>query len=110
MSCTNRRHFLAALAAGPLMRQLQAQAPDAVKAEPDKHAPFKLGVASYSLRKFDRTTAISMIKQLHTRYVNIKEFHLPVRSTPDEIGAARKEFENAGLIITGRREHLVPEG
>jgi sugar phosphate isomerase/epimerase len=62
---------------------------------------FKLGVASYSLRNFDRTTAIAMVKQLNTRYVNIKEFHLPIRSSPEQIAAGRKEFEDAGLVILG---------
>lgn len=60
---------------------------------------FKLGVASYSLRKFSRTQAIAMIQQLKTRYVSIKEFHLPIRSTPEEIARGRKEFEDAGLIV-----------
>jgi len=62
---------------------------------------FRLGVATYSLRKFNRTQAISMIKQLNVRYVNIKEYHLLIRSTPEQIAEGRKEFENAGLIILG---------
>jgi sugar phosphate isomerase/epimerase len=62
-------------------------------------AGFKLGVASYSLRKFSRTQAIEMVKQLNTRYISIKEFHLPVNSTPDEIAIGRKEFQDAGLIV-----------
>jgi sugar phosphate isomerase/epimerase len=62
---------------------------------------FKLGVASYSLRKFSRTAAIGMVKQLNTRYINIKEFHLPIRSTSEQIAAGRKEFQDAGLIILG---------
>ena len=32
----------------------------------------KLGVASYSLRAFSRSEAISMIKELNTPYVSIK--------------------------------------
>jgi sugar phosphate isomerase/epimerase len=62
-------------------------------------AGFKLGVASYSLRKFSRTQAIEMVKQLNTRYISIKEFHLPISSTPEEIARGRKEFEDAGLIV-----------
>jgi sugar phosphate isomerase/epimerase len=62
---------------------------------------FKLGVATYSLRKFSRTAAIGMVKQLNVRYVNIKEFHLPIRSTPEQIAEGRQEFEDAGLIILG---------
>lgn len=62
---------------------------------------FKIGVASYSLRKFPRAEAIQMIKRLGLRYVNIKSYHLPLDSTPDQIRAARKEFEDAGLVIVG---------
>jgi sugar phosphate isomerase/epimerase len=62
---------------------------------------FKLGVASYSLRKFDRTKAIAIVKELKTPYINIKEFHLPIQSRPDQIMAARQEFLDAGLVILG---------
>lgn len=68
---------------------------------PQKSYDLKLGVASYSLRKFSRAQAIQMIKELGTPYVNIKEFHLLYKSTPEELRAGRKEFEDAGLIITG---------
>ena len=61
----------------------------------------KLGVASYSLRAIKRTEAIAMIKKLRTPYVNIKSYHLPYESTPDELAAGRREFEDAGLIIVG---------
>jgi sugar phosphate isomerase/epimerase len=95
MQNIHRRHFLATLAAGGL-----AARPVVAAAESGPES-FKLGVASYSLRKFNRTTAISMIRQLRTPFVNIKEFHLPIRSTPEEVTAGRKEFESAGLIILG---------
>jgi sugar phosphate isomerase/epimerase len=62
---------------------------------------FKLGVASYSLRKFPRAEAIQIIKRLGVEYVNIKSYHLPLESTPDQIREARKEFEDAGLVIVG---------
>ena len=61
----------------------------------------KLGVASYSLRTFDRPEAIAMIKEIGTPYVNIKSFHLPYESTSDEVAAARREFQRAGLTIVG---------
>jgi len=64
-------------------------------------AEFKLGVASYSLRKFPRAEAIQIIKRLGVKYVNIKSFHLPLDSTPDQIRVARGEFEDAGLVIAG---------
>lgn len=64
-------------------------------------ADLKLGVASYSFRKFSREQAIQMTKELGTPYLNVKEFHLPIDSTPDQIAAARKEFAAAGIILAG---------
>ncbi len=61
----------------------------------------KLGVASYSLREFQRGLAIRMIRQLGVSYVSVKEYHLPYRSTPQELEAGVREFEKAGLIIAG---------
>lgn len=62
---------------------------------------FKLGVASYSFREFQRQLAIQDTKKLGVSYINIKEFHLPLNSTPDEIAKGRREFERAGLTILG---------
>ena len=92
---TSRRSFLAA-SAGALAHPVAASS--AIIDDPND---FKLGVATYSLRKFSREQAIAMLKQMHVKYINIKEFHLPVDSTPDEIKAGRKEFEDAGFIIEG---------
>jgi sugar phosphate isomerase/epimerase len=61
----------------------------------------RLGVASYSLRELNRADAIAAIQALRTPYVNIKSFHLPYESTSDEVAAARREFEDAGLTIVG---------
>jgi sugar phosphate isomerase/epimerase len=62
----------------------------------------KLGVASYSLRKFSRPDAIAMIKQLGVQYLSIKELHLPYRDTPEALIRARKEFDDAGVeVVSG---------
>jgi sugar phosphate isomerase/epimerase len=64
-------------------------------------ADIKLGVASYSFRKFSRAQAISMTLQLGTHYLNVKDFHLPLDSTPEQIDAAVKEFHDAGIVLVG---------
>lgn len=91
----SRRTFLGASAAALTFPRIgfTATAPEG--------GGFQLGVASYSLRKFPRAQAIEMIKQLGVKYVNIKDFHLAMNSTPDEIRAAVKEFQDAGLVILG---------
>ena len=61
----------------------------------------KLGVASYSFRKFPRAKAIEMTRALRTPFINIKSFHLPYELAPAELAAGRAEFETAGLRIVG---------
>jgi sugar phosphate isomerase/epimerase len=69
----------------------------------------KLGVTSYSLRKFSRADAIKMIQELHTPYVNIKSFHLPYESSPEQLTAGRRELEAAGLKIVGGGNNNITE-
>ena len=61
----------------------------------------RLGVASYSLRNFPRDRAIEMTKALGVRYINFKSVHLPYDATAEQIAAARREVEAAGLEIVG---------
>ncbi len=67
----------------------------------DNRPALKLGVASYSLREFSRNLAIRMIQKMGVEYVNIKEFHLLYRSSPEERERGRAQFQKAGLTITG---------
>src|ERR1700730_6369332 len=92
---TSRRTFLGASAAALAASQAGFAATNEDPRE------FKLGIASYSLRKFPRAQAISMLKQMHVKYVNIKDFHLAMNASREEIKAGRKEFEDAGFIIEG---------
>jgi sugar phosphate isomerase/epimerase len=100
MHSPSRRKFLRA-ALGTTGSALALPALDGDASTPGESPEFKIGVASYSLRKFPRSQAIQMIQRLGLRYVNIKSFHLPLDSTPDQIREARKEFEDAGLVIVG---------
>jgi sugar phosphate isomerase/epimerase len=61
----------------------------------------KLGVASYSLREFQRGLAIRIIRQLNVAYVSIKEMHLPYRGTPEELRKGANDFARAGIKIAG---------
>jgi sugar phosphate isomerase/epimerase len=65
------------------------------------NADIKLGIASYSFRSFTREKAIQMAKELGTPYLNVKDFHLKLDSTPEQIDAAKKEFSDAGIILVG---------
>jgi len=70
-------------------------------------AGFQIGVASYSLREFQRGLAIRMIKRLGVTQVSVKDFHLPYTSTPAEIAKAVGDFTKAGLkIVSGGNTDL----
>ncbi len=111
----DRRRFLRATTAGAaslaLLRPVQNGRANPGRAgreaaldldeEPAASPAVRLGVASYSLRQLDRKAAIAAIKALGTPYVCIKSMHLPYESSPDELAAGRREFEDAGLEIVG---------
>lgn len=103
MTPTNpsRRRLLKLAALGAAGLALPARAVAGRSAGPDGAASLRLGVASYSLRAFDRDRAIDMIRALRTPYVNIKSFHLPYELSPDELAEGRRAFEDAGLQIVG---------
>jgi sugar phosphate isomerase/epimerase len=92
---TTRRSFFGATAAALAASRtgFGASAP-----EPGE---IRLGVASYSFREFQRPLAIEDTRKLNVQYINIKDFHLPLNSTPEEIARARREFDRAGLTIVG---------
>ncbi|MDX2182126.1 MAG: sugar phosphate isomerase/epimerase [Bryobacteraceae bacterium] len=92
---STRRDFFATTAAAGIAAAPLAAAPNGAP------LPLKLGVASYSLREFSRNLAIKMTKKLGVSYINIKEFHLLYKATPEEREKGRKQFEAAGLTITG---------
>ncbi len=78
-----------------------APGPMATDSRTAPEAPFRLGVASFSLRNFSRAYAIRAIQSLGTPYVNIKSFHQPYESTPEQLQQGRADFESVGLEIVG---------
>ena len=101
----NRRHFIQsgvlgstalALAALPTTLRAAVTKPNRV---PDDG--LKLGVASYTLRKFSLDQAIAMTQEAGVRYICLKDMHLPLKSTPDECQEARRKIEAAGLTLMG---------
>ena len=93
---TSRRAFLGS-AAGMAAASLRArEAP----ASP-RPRRLKVGLASYSLRKFSLDQAIEMCRAMDVRYITLKDVHLPMTATPDEIGAARAKLDAAGITLMG---------
>src|SRR5438045_280602 len=101
----NRRHFLqtgllasTALAAATIPRESFA---GATKAERDPFHGLKMGMTTYTLRKFTLDQAIAMTKEAGVKYISLKEMHLPLKSTREQRQEARKKVEDAGLVLMG---------
>ena len=95
---TSRRIFLGAAAGAAGLSVIGAPSAHAViEAEP---WGIKLGIATYSLRSFDRATAIEMLKKMQVKYVSIKDVHLKIGAPAAETKAGRAEFDAAGFIVT----------
>jgi sugar phosphate isomerase/epimerase len=103
MSDSTRRSFLGKSALAPLAGAAFAAGGAKLVAQEYRMggADLKLGIASYSFRKFSREKAIEMTKELGISYLNVKDFHLKLDSTPEQIDAAKKEFADAGITLVG---------
>jgi len=101
----NRRQFIRAgivgTAAFSKPIRCLAGSGDIAAGAKDPFRGLKVGVASYSLRKFSLDQAISMTSQLGVKYITLKDFHLPLNSTRAERREARRKIEDAGLVLMG---------
>lgn len=61
----------------------------------------KMGIASYSFRKFTLDQAIAMTKECGVKHITLKDMHLPLNSTTEQRQEARKKIEAAGLKLMG---------
>lgn len=99
---TNRRTFIGTAVA------LAAALKTSVALPRTAPGDLRLGVASYSLRKFSRAETIEIIKKLEVSCVSIKSFHLPHESSPKELAAGSQEFRDAGLeVLSGGNINLT---
>ena len=89
-------------AAASLARSARAQ-PMYRPLEPrlDSKVGLKLGLASYTLRKFKLDETLEMTKRVGLKYICFKSFHLPLDSTPQQIADVVKKVKDAGLILYG---------
>ena len=101
MTDRSRRNFLIGTAGVGAALTLPSGPVAAARSPSMIQSRIRLGVASYSMREFSRQYVIQAGRDLGTPYVNIKSFHQPYESSPEELAAGRHAFESAGLQIVG---------
>ena len=68
---------------------------------PQNAAPMELGLASYTLREFNRADCIAMAKRLKLKKMCFKSMHLELDSTDEQCRQAADECRNAGIDLYG---------
>ena len=63
-------------------------------------SPVRLGIASYTFRKFDGPQLIAFMQQLKCPYLHVRDVHLPLVPMED-VAAKAAALRAAGLTLTG---------
>ncbi|MDR1344752.1 MAG: sugar phosphate isomerase/epimerase [Tannerellaceae bacterium] len=101
---SNRRTFFKQGLAGAVLLGVGAcnngASPDTVTQKATKKTnPFFLGMAGFTFVNFDLETTLKTLKRLDVKYLCIKDFHLPLDSTEEQIKAFHEKC--ASYDVTG---------
>jgi inosose dehydratase len=115
----NRREFLqiatagaAALVAGPALGAEESNKKGKARkqrtrkaAEPalvgGRKLPFELGLASYTCRKFSLAQTLEMTNRVGLKHIALKDVHLAMNSSPEQIREVAAQVKAAGLDLYG---------
>ena len=68
---------------------------------PQQEDPFHLGMAGWTFHKFDLQKTLETMKQLDVHHLCIKDFHLPLDSTDEQIAAFHQKLAEYGVTGYG---------
>jgi inosose dehydratase len=102
-----RRQFLqwtsAGAAAAAIIEGVVAEdsAADEQAVKTSAKPTFDLALASYTFRKFPLDKALAMTARVGLKRICLKDFHLPLDSTPEQIAQAAAKVTAAGIDLYG---------
>jgi len=98
---TTRRSFLAtaslALVAGSFVRNAKGAPARAAGGK----VRFHLGMAGYTYNKFTLDQTLEALEKFDVHYLCVKDFHLPLTSTPAQIAEFKKKCSDRGVTPYG---------
>jgi len=74
----------------------QEKRPDPQPA-PETKESFRIGMAGYTFVKFDIDKALETMQRADVHYLCIKDFHLPLNSTDEQIAAFKEKLKSKGV-------------
>lgn len=60
---------------------------------------FSIGMAGYTFKEFSIDQTIEMMKRIRVTNLSLKDFHMPMDSTRDQINAVIGKFKSAGINV-----------
>lgn len=68
-----------------------------VATQPEAGEKFKIGMAGYTFRNFDIDQTLDVMQKVDVHYLCIKDFHLPLNSTAEQIAAFHAKLSAKGV-------------
>ena len=81
-----------------MAQQAQPQQRPGPQPSPENGEKFKLGMAGYTFANFDIDKTLETMKKMDVHYLTIKDFHLPLNSTVEQIDAFNAKLKANGVI------------
>ena len=100
-SVSRRAFFGTAATAAAWTTLSRVAGADSTLAAAPRADALKLGVASYSMRKFPLDQTLEMAKTLGVKYMTFKDVHVPRTDPPEVTRTLRAKIEAAGITIMG---------
>lgn len=97
----SRNHFLKVLGVTATAGLSSFTTRAATKATVSSQANLKLGLASYTLRKFNLDEVIAISKRLGLTSVALKSMHMPLEASQEDIKTMAAKVRGAGLELYG---------
>jgi inosose dehydratase len=96
----SRRSFIqqsaAALGSAAVLPLLGNQAMAAAN-QGNENAPLQLGMAGYTFARYDIEKSIGIMQKVNVKNLSVKDFHLPLNSTPEKIQEVLGKFKEGGI-------------
>ncbi|MCL4482306.1 MAG: sugar phosphate isomerase/epimerase [Bacteroidetes bacterium] len=64
---------------------------------PETKEKFKIGIAGFTFLKFDLDKALATMQRVDVHYLCIKDFHLPLNSTDEQIAVFQAKLKDKGV-------------
>jgi sugar phosphate isomerase/epimerase len=98
---SSRRNFLrnAALGAGAAALYPTLSHGAAAMASPSAKGGFTIGFADYTFRSFSIPESIKLMQQLGVQALSVKDFHMPLNSTQQQINDVMAQYKAGGIHV-----------